>query len=397
MRIGVLVDRGRAYGRRLCEGVAAYATARGGWELTTLDYDAFETRGFDAFIARVLDRRIMKKLKAVGKPVVDVYCALPCADFLHVDGDQVEEGRQAARYFIEHRFENFAFCGYDGVAFSDKRKRGFAEELARHDRTCDCYRSPASVRENFNATVLKNEQLSLGPDVREMSAWLRAVRKPAAVLCAHDLRAYQLAQICRERKIDVPRDVAILGCDDDALVCAFASVAISSSDPNAFEIGRLAAEKLDGLLARRTAGKCSGETFLVPPAGIVERRSTEVYPVNPPWLSDALVYIRRHVTDNITASDVYAHLKLSHTPVDTAFRKTLGSSVQKEIIRCRLDEACRLLRQDDLPVGVVAKRSGFSSGEYFFHSFADKFGMSPTEYRVRARDSRSSYRKGEDA
>lgn len=124
MRIGVLVDRGRAYGRRLCEGVAAYATARGGWELTTLDYDSFETRGFDAFIARVLDRRIMKKLKAVGKPVVDVYCALPCADFLHVDGDQVEEGRQAARYFIEHRFENFAFCGYDGWRFRTSANGG---------------------------------------------------------------------------------------------------------------------------------------------------------------------------------------------------------------------------------------------------------------------------------
>ena len=122
-------------------------------------------------------------------------------------------------------------------------------------------------------------------------------------------------------------------------------------------------------------------------SSIVERKSTEVYPLDPPWLSDALVYIHRHYADNLSASDVYAHLGLSHTPVDRAFKRTLGTSVHQEVLRVKLEEAARLLRGGGAAsVGEVAKRCGFARQEHFWHAFKRRFGVSPSLYAAKGAD-----------
>ena len=43
----------------------------------------------------------------------------------------------------------------------------------------------------------------------------------------------------------------------------------------------------------------------VNPIGVAERASTETYPLEPEWMSDALVFIHRHVSDGISAEDVF--------------------------------------------------------------------------------------------
>ena len=72
---------------------------------------------------------------------------------------------------------------------------------------------------------------------------------------------------------------------------------------------------------------------------------------------------------------------MSHTPIDRAFRKVLGTSVQKEIERVRLELGARLLATTRLPVGEIAKRAGFTRTEYFCSCFRNKFGVKPSEYR----------------
>lgn len=115
---------------------------------------------------------------------------------------------------------------------------------------------------------------------------------------------------------------------------------------------------------------------------VVERASTEVYPVDPPWLSDALVYIRKHIANRPTASEVYAHLERSHTTVDIAFRKALGTTVQKTIAATRIEAARQLLRTSDLSIAQIAARCGFASQEYFSRSFAKAAGTAPGIWRL---------------
>ena len=379
VRIGLLLEIGRTYGRRLCEGVASVALARE-WELVLYSFDDV-ARGVakaDAFIAREIDEKTAKTLKKLKKPVVNIYSSDSGTGFSTVDCDHAAVGRLAAEHFLDHRFTNFAFCGYEGTAFSDWRCEAFARRLAQNHFDCIRYRTPRNALIDFQKDLLKGEWFRMGTDYRQMLAWVRKLPKPVAVFCSHDLRAYQLAQTCRRAGIDVPRDVAILGVDNDIIISSFSTPMLSSIDPDAVTVGRTAAETLAYML--ETPGAEPRHVF-VPPKGVVVRPSSEVYPLNPPWLSEALVFISHNIGRNLTSADVARHLGMSHTPVDRAFRSVLGTSVQKEIVRVRLEMAARLLQTTTLSVGEVAKRAGFTRSEYFCSCFRAKFGVKPSEYR----------------
>ena len=147
---------------------------------------------------------------------------------------------------------------------------------------------------------------------------------------------------CHSACLQVPRDLALLGVDNDTVVCNFVSPMLSSIDPDAFQVGRVTAERLDRCLdgARLPS---YGRIPRVSPRELVVRASSQTFPVNPEWLSDALVFIRRNYHRHLTASAVYAYLNRSHTRIDAAFRAQLGTTVQQEIRRVSLAEAERLL------------------------------------------------------
>lgn len=177
---------------------------------------------------------------------------------------------------------------------------------------------------------------------------MKKLPKPIVVFCPNDLRAWQLLHICRDCEINVPHEVAILGLDNDVLVCGFSKPTISSIDPNTIEIGRMAMRTLveiinNPALARKPIVR------QVDPTGIVELDSTNVYPIDPPWLSDALVFIRKHVQDHLTTSEVYAYLNRSHTTADAAFRKVLGQTVQKTIAASGLKRRANSCGQATFP------------------------------------------------
>lgn len=380
--VGLMIERTRAWGRHVCEGVASAAQQQG-WDLQMLDSGgrvrAGELKRCDGIIALVLDRFVAQELEAIGRPVVDVYNGRFSDAFDVVDADNIAIAQLAARHFITRRFTNFAYCGFDGVCFSDLRRDAFVRTL-RHNRfACDCYKVPPHALRRFCEVVIRKERLAPGSDGRQLATWLQRLPKPVAVFCSHDLRALQLLKVCRTAGFNVPHDVAILGVDDDALVCAFTVPMLSSVDPDAFEIGRAAAQTL---ATRFEDPDCERMDVRVKPKGVTTRASTEVYPVEPQWLSDALVFIRRNVARRTTSADVFAYLGRSHTIVEAAFRKVLDTTVQKEIMRTRIDTACHLLSSSSMPLSDIAVRSGFSRVQYFCNSFTEAMGCSPGAFRL---------------
>lgn len=379
--IGIAIDRQRTYGRRLCQGIVDYARANTDWTLRIVEFDEFERTSrvtdCDGFIARVLNDRLAERLAATGKPVVDVFCERTHDGFASVDQNARLVGQLAARHFIEHLFSRFAFCGYNGLSYSDMRRDSFVHCLDLNHFDCKVYRTPPSVIRELGSKRSRSESLHRPSDGRRLRNWLAALAKPVAVFCANDMRAYQTIQACHALGIRVPEEVAVLGVDDE-LVCEFLSPTLSSIDPNGRGVGFKAAETLDRMLANP---RVVPPPATVEPLRLVARGSTNIFPVNPPWLSSALVFIRSNITQKLTASDVYRHLGKSHTLVDTAFRNVLRSSVQKEINRQRLAEAKRLINSTDLPVGQVAKLAGFASPQYFCAAFGKAFGQSPSAMR----------------
>lgn len=382
-KVAVFVETSRAYGRALCEGIADFAQANGRWIFEgggeSWEEGLREVAGrADGVIARIPNAKMAKALARLRVPVVDLYRWRDYPSISSVDADHAAIGRMAAAWFIERRFRNFAFCGYSGAPFSDARGAAFAAAVEAAGHGCSRYKEAVFASDFLGNMILQAERYGDPPDRERMAAWLRSLEHPVAVLCCHDIRAYQLVTLCKELGLAVPRDVAVMGVDNDRILCGFSDPMLTSVDPDAHRIGWTGARQLYALMTRAVKGP---RHVLVPPRQMVERASTETDPVEPLWLSDALRFIRKELPAGVNAEEVIRHVGLSHTQVEKAFAKVLGSTVHQEISRLRMREACRLLTETSHPSATVSQLTGFTSPQYFNRLFCRHLGMTPGEYR----------------
>ncbi len=383
--IAVFVETFCAYGRALCDGIAAYARERRDWTLHLVAREDLLAPGhpFDGIIARILDDRLAGAVAESGIPAVDVYGRRGGdPDFLTVMPDHATLAQRAAQYFITRFYTNFAYCGFDSFTFSALRRDAFAAELARHGLNCDIYSPPGRAICRQAQGFFRREEADRIPDRAELAAWAKTLPKPIAVFCCNSLRAYQFFRVCRAADMDVPRDCAILAGDEDPVLCLFADPPISSIDPDPRAVGHTAAERLDAVMSegRRRRAKRPAVT-LVPPGGLAERMSTAFYPISPNWLSDVLAFIDANMYRPIQAAEVFEKAPVSHTVVERTFRKNFGVPVLRYITDKRLDIARKLLRETDMRVFEVAARTGFASTAYFCRTFKQRFARSPKSYR----------------
>jgi LacI family transcriptional regulator len=314
-----------------------------------------------------------------GVPIIADFYRSPSRKLAQVLPDHEAIGRLAASVVRERGFVNCAFCGYDGILFSDRRRDGFVKALAQDGVDCILYEGGEKALAKFDENVILCEIITPDtPDARELSLWLASLPRPCGLFCCHDLRAFNVLTVARSIGLRVPEDLAILGVDNDVLVCNFTMPRLSSIDPNAAGVGRAAAKLLDDIIE----GRAARDTVIkVPPLGVVTHASTETFTYSSPIVNEALLFIRRSLSQNPSSSDVFAHIGKSHTVVESAFRAELGTTVHAELQRLRMDEARRLLAMTNLPLADVARRSGFASARYFTLAFRKEFGTSPSAFR----------------
>ena len=378
MRIAVNIETNRAHGRALLEGIGDYALTRPEWRLEAVEAaalpDAVASERFDGFLVRVMDDRTAEALLRSGRPVVDMYGRNDVGDLPFLRLDDTAIAKMAAQCFAEHRHARCAYCGFPGLRFSEARGQAFRRAVEANGGECAVYEGGDRLCE----TAVREERMDAPSDAASLRRWLRSLRKPIAVFCCSDLRALHLLGVCADAGIAVPGEVAVLGCDNDMVLCTFANPPLSSIDTDAVSLGREAARMLDAMLA---SGGTRTASALHSPRRVVERATTDFFPVRTPWLSDALVHIRRHLGDGLNAAELCRHLGYSHTTVDKAFRSELGTSVKGEILRQRLERACRLLRETDRTAASIAAECGYSSAQYFAHVFAARFATTPERWR----------------
>ena len=378
--IAVMIETSRAYGRMLMEGIAAHAQEAGDWKLRSLADErvtAARLAKYDGVIIRLTDRRTERTILESGVPAVDVYGYAPHPDGLPVaDGDHEQTGELAAEFFLRRGFVHLAWCGFDGLSFSDRRGEGFCQAVRRHGLQPIRY-SPRP-RRRPDPSLIYAERLDNIPDARELADWLKTLPKPAAVFCCHDYRAYQLMLVAEDLKLKIPNELAILGVDNDTTLCSFAPVPLSSIDPDAFSVGKCAAGMLDAAMKSRPR---SIRSTAIPPTGIVQRESTDFIPTEIPWLSDTLLFIEKNWSRDISAVDIIAVSGKSATYAERLFRQKTGRSIQAYLTRLRLENAMELLKTTDLPVKTIAANCGYGSAQYFSRVFLNAYGRTPLAFR----------------
>ena len=385
-RIAVSVEHVRGWGRKVCEGIASFARGCPDWSLSMFEdgvSDKRELSRYDGFIWCVDNAWTAKKLVATGRPVVDLVNDGMYPGTISVGADHVLCGQLAARHFITHRMSNFAFCGWEGLRFSMAREDAFVRAIRHNRYSCQVYRSPKRTMKDYVESSVQRERLVLPLDEGAIRKWLKSLPKPVGIFCANDLRAWQVNEICRRSGIDVPRQVAILGADNDSVPCLFSNPTLSSVDTDTFGTGYRAAETLHAILSGAHRSKDT-VPVLISPVGVESRDSTAVYPVDPPWLATALGHIRSNVAKGLTASEIAEVAGRSYVAVEKAFKQKLGTTIQKEIMASRLETAQHLLAATHRPLADIAKLSGFRSVQYLCLCFQKQFGRSPLAYRQSA-------------
>ncbi len=92
-------------------------------------------------------------------------------------------------------------------------------------------------------------------------------------------------------------------------------------------------------------------------------------------------YIKSHLSQKITLSDIAGELHCSIVTVTENFKNEFGITVMEYVMQKRMQKAERLLENRELSVRDVSEACGFSSVECFSRNFKNKYGMSPRDWK----------------
>jgi len=381
VKIALVIESNREYGREVLKGIAQFACERKNWQLRLIPQlglgEKNALKGFDGIIARVTNGETLRRLKNRRIPLVDLFLQGDPDCPIGVGCDNRRIAEMAAKYFLRHGFRRFAFCGYKGTRYSDERFSAFRKVLGDSGFSCEEY--PAI--EKPGNIILQGDRTMRPRNMRRFAAWVARLPPQTAVFCANDIRAYHVLRVCNDIGRDVPDDIAIMGVDNDIVLCSCASVAISSIDPNAFGAGYAAARLLDAAIADPAVLRKRHSVFRVKPTGLIERKSTTVFPVNLPWMAGLLSYIDDNTSKPITARDLESIACVSHSALHKAFRKAFGISAGRYILAEKMRKAKQLVDDGSLLVKEIADQVGFADPKYFCRVYRAYFGHPPSKHR----------------
>lgn len=374
--VALLIETSNRYARGLLEGIVHYVRAHDSWSIWLPEQRRGEPpprqlarwQG-DGVIARIETAEIARALERRRLPVVDVSAARPLTTVPWVETDDAAIARMAAEHLFERGFRRLAFVGEPQFNWSRYREAEFLRCCAASGVTCDVYDAKPSRRGT-------GHRLS---ESQRLTQWLRSLEYPVGVFASYDIKAQQVLDGCRELGLAVPEQVAVLGVDNDPLLCNLCTPSLSSIMPDTLQTGALAAELLDRMLRGEHVPP---QAYLIPPLGIVTRHSTDILAIEDPEVAAALRCIRERSREGIDVSDLLREIPVSRRVLEAKFRKLVGRTPHAEIMRVRLQRVRQLLVETDLAIGEIAARSGFRHAEYLTVVFRRELGTTPTDYRA---------------
>ena len=369
-------------GRRKLEGFLQYmAENRLDWQLQFVrireDFNAefvksFAERGIDGVVYSLPAAKDgAAELARLNIPTValDIFdeetlCGRQ-KNLVFIAGSCDDVGREAARYFLSQGlYRSYAFVpDLAGRTWGRLRGEAFADEMRRN---------------GFKVSMYKTR--GKGYDLPKLRSWLERLPRPAGVFAAFDDRAVQVLEACRDARLDVPHEIAVIGVDNDEILCPHTTPPLTSVQPDHERIGALAAERLLDMLEGRALSR--PERIEVGVKHVEVRASTS--PVTPSGrlVQRALAFIRAHYAEPIRPQDVVRELKVSRRLADLRFSAIQGESIGKAILRTRLEAVCRRLVATNDTLANIAASCGFRKLDRLNAAFKSRYGVSMRDYRT---------------
>ncbi|HEY9054512.1 MAG TPA: DNA-binding transcriptional regulator [Rectinemataceae bacterium] len=382
-KIALFMELSDFYEHGIAKGVVRYAKSQPDWRLFGYGWmfrplaDVGAWHG-DGIIARIESPEDADRIESLGVPVVDVAGAYSRPGFRTIANDDFLTGYKAALHLRSCGFEHFAFLGVRGTIWSDERKEGFLKGIGAASKL-PVFERPLAWWEDSGGSKADSGRVNY--DVGRLKDFLQALPKPAAIFACNDTAGLRATELAREAGIAVPDSLAILGVDDEDILCELASPSLSSIRLDCETIGYRAAQALDAILAG--GGSPASSRIAVPPKDVMERESTRIFVCPDSLVAAAVTLIRARAHEGIGVPDLLAVLPCSRRSLEKRFRASLGRSLHEEILRVRLARARRLLLDTDFTVERIAEDCGFGSLPRFNIAFRSAEGLSPGAWRRR--------------
>lgn len=375
-QVALLLAAGWEGSERLRRGVIDYVRRHARWTIITVP----ETFGAsvrslagwdgDGVIANVRRRRDVQAVGALGIPVVAMSGALEEGLLPRVLTDNEVIGRLGAEHLLDCGFRRTAFFGRRGAYDISLRRKAFVDRC----------RAAGAVCETFDAPSIFARWSDWSRAGAALDGFLAGLQPPVGILACDDLRARMVLDSCRRVGFRIPDDVAVLGVDNNELICEFADPPLSSVARADRQMGYESAALLDRLMAGKPAP--SGD-ILLPPPGVAQRRSTDVLAIEDPHVSAAVTLIRERAGEPFGVEAVMRQASVSRRWLEQKFKDLVGCTIYQYICRTRVEHAKDLLTAPGKKMLLqdVARACGFPSAKRFRLVFTRLTGQSPAQYR----------------
>lgn len=289
-----------------------------------------------------------------------------------VSVDSFAIGRLAAEHLLTRSFHRFLFAGVahgkeDNPLHFQQREKSFMETIRSRGFPCKRHWFTSPCTEDF----------------LEGASWVPCLKKltfPVAIFACCDYAGFGILRACRRLGIHVPNEVAVLGADNDDVLCQLAIPRMSSVDPGGENVGYRAAAVLDRLLS----GDDQVPAFQkVSPAKVRLRASSNVIATSNMEVAEALRFIYSHAQDPINVQDVMRVMTISRRTLERHFREETGQSIAENIRNTRLEMAIQMLEGTSCPVEEIARNCGFTNAPRLNAAFRKVYGCTAAEYRCR--------------
>lgn len=377
-KVAILVPLSRAFERGLVAGIIRYAHAVHDWLLYTKlpDYanesvensiDNLMTKWQpDGAIGRFpylgVDYR-----PDLGIPLVSTHIYGPGRQDYSIIPDCQTPAKIVAEYFLKKGYTSFAFCGFN---------MHWCLARAHFFRSCLKEYGIASIEEY--QTPKDKMKSTWETEQNDLVKWLVGLKKPVAMFTANDDRGSHVLEACKLANIKVPEEIAVIGSDNDTLVCGISEPPLSSISYNFERAGFEAAKMLDSLIEGRIPQK---NHILIRPISVITRHSSDMMAIEDADLARALNFIGKNRNKDLQVGDVVSATNLSRRTLEIKFKKYLGRTILDEIRTERIEHVAHLLATSNMTVSQISFLTGFSDSKRLYEVFKQLKGLAPSEYR----------------
>jgi len=284
----------------------------------------------------------------------------------NLTGDYFGTGVMAARFFLNKGYRHFAYYGFKGSVWSRERADGYREEIEKHNYNLYLFEDIPRDKEewSYNHT--------------ELARWLRELPKPIALFACDDQFALRISETCNIHNISIPDEIAILGVDNDELLCNISDPPLSSIIVDAVNGGFRAGHLLHQLIKKEITAPMD---IVVQPLMIENRGSTDKYAVSDKHIQHILQYIEKNYANTISVTDLVKQVPLSRRVLEKKFKEETDDTLYQYIQNRRINHFIRLLLTTNESLADIALQSGFDSYKNVSRVFKKYTSYSPAEYR----------------